>query len=60
MKDPGVFGDELDECNPSRWIEDRNDEDLQAMNERLGYVFGSGTSECLGKRLAFWNLQSLC
>lgn len=55
MKDPKIFGDKADRFDPSRWSKSST-KDLQRMDDRLGLVFGSGMSECLGKRTAMLEL----
>ncbi|KAG9594298.1 cytochrome P450, partial [Aureobasidium melanogenum] len=55
MKDPKTFGDQADEFDLSRWLKS-DIEDLQRMEDCLGLCFGSGMSECLGKRTAFGEL----
>ncbi|CAD0083658.1 unnamed protein product, partial [Aureobasidium vineae] len=60
MRDPEVFGDQADKFDLSRWFES-DMKTLQRMDDWLRLVFGSGMSECLGRRTAFPEmLRVLC
>ncbi|KAG9591190.1 cytochrome P450, partial [Aureobasidium melanogenum] len=52
MRDPETFGDQADKFDPSRWLKS-DMKDLQRMDDCLRLAFGSGMSECLGRRTTF-------
>ncbi|KAK4170984.1 putative cytochrome P450 E-class, group I [Triangularia setosa] len=60
MRDKSVFGEDADQFNPSRWVEEKDPKRLKEMEMTQGLVFASGTRwECLGKRLAYTELRKV-
>ena len=64
-RDPEVFGDDVDEFRPDRWLklEDENEEDFQARNRRMkdttDFIFGAGGRVCMGRYLATLEIWKL-
>lgn len=48
-RDPRIFGDNVDEFRPERWLED--DERLKKMN-KYDFTWGYGSRKCVGKSIA--------
>ena len=48
-RDPQIFGDEVDEYRPERWLED--EDRLKVMN-KYDFTWGYGSRKCVGKHIA--------
>lgn len=58
-RDTGVFGSNVDDYNPDRWLQRRGsetDEDYKVrrrrMQETTNFMFGAGNRVCMGKHMA--------
>ncbi|ORY65879.1 benzoate 4-monooxygenase cytochrome P450 [Pseudomassariella vexata] len=50
-RDPEVFGADVDEFNPERWIT-KDDARLRKMRDTADFAFGGGNRVCMGRYLA--------
>ncbi|KAK5057606.1 hypothetical protein LTR84_011606 [Exophiala bonariae] len=63
-RDPAVYGDDVDEFRPERWLEAQQEEKegdssrLRAM-ERNFLAFGAGSRTCLGKNVSLLEMNKL-
>ena len=59
-RDTAVFGPDADAFRPERWLEAEGDSArLRAMNAAVDLVFGHGKFVCLGRTLAFMELNKI-
>jgi cytochrome P450 len=59
-RDPATFGPDADTFRPERWLEAGRDEvRLKLMNDAVDLVFGHGKFSCLGKALAYMELNKV-
>lgn len=54
----GFFGADADVFRPERWFEVQG-EQLQAMERNMELIFGYGRFQCLGKTVAFVELNKV-
>ncbi|KAF7503960.1 hypothetical protein GJ744_002985 [Endocarpon pusillum] len=52
-----VYGDDADFYRPGRWIDTKDEKKLAEMNRSADLVFGYGKNGCLGKPVAFMELN---
>jgi cytochrome P450 len=53
-----VYGEDIDLFRPERWLEAKG-EDLERMERSLGLIWGYGKFSCLGKHIAFLELNKI-
>lgn len=56
-RDRAVFGDDVDDWIPERWL-DPDEQKLKDM-ERYNFVFGGGSRTCIGRHIAMLELSKL-
>ena len=47
-----IFGEDVDEFRPERWLLEEDEERLAIMNRTVDLIFGYGKYQCLGKTIA--------
>jgi cytochrome P450 len=52
-----IFGDDAEEWNPARWL-DQNTEQIKRMDHHI-LTFGAGKRTCLGKNIAMLEIHKL-
>lgn len=57
-RDKGIWGEDSDLFRPERWLE-ASAEKFKEMDSTLDLVFGYGRYQCLGKNLAFMELNKI-
>lgn len=64
-RDFGVFGDDADDFNPDRWLQDKNESPenfevrLRRMKDTVDLSFGGGGRVCMGRYLAILEIKKL-
>jgi cytochrome P450 len=52
-----VFGEDVDEFRPERWLLEEDDQKLALMNRSNDIIFGHGKYQCLGKPIALMEIN---
>ena len=54
-----IWGDDAHVFRPERWLDDSNNQRLKMMHETMEFVFSWGKFQCLGKNVAFIELNKV-
>jgi len=57
-RDPNIFGEDVEEYRPERWVDEKSEEKVKSMNGAM-LQFGMGSRTCIGKNISLLEIYKL-